>query len=77
MLVIDRTGVVCGHSDSARSVLPGVATGSEMNEIAPPWLSHAHEQLVRSASTDVEAAPVVAGAWNGRELEARPTTLPG
>lgn len=76
VLVIDRAGVFRGLSDSARSLLPELAPGADVNEIAPPWLSRAHEQLIRPESTDPDAAPVAAGTWNGREIEARPTTLP-
>ncbi|MEO3758946.1 PP2C family protein-serine/threonine phosphatase [Mycobacterium sp. B14F4] len=73
VLVVSRAGVVTGLSESARSVLPGAATGCPLRQFAPPWLSRAHDDFVRPGPQP----PKTSGIVGGREFTAHPTALPG
>jgi serine phosphatase RsbU (regulator of sigma subunit) len=74
VLVIDRAGVLTAVSDSAQSMLPAAAPGLSVDDVAPLWLSRAHQALERP----IEAAqmPIASGLLDGLDFEAHPALLP-
>ncbi|MDN4522799.1 serine/threonine-protein phosphatase [Mycolicibacterium austroafricanum] len=66
VLVVDRDGIVRTSSGSARSLLPGLSPGVALKDLAPSWLSGAHQHLTAAS-----------GSVHGRDFDAHPTPLPG
>ncbi|MBF6170976.1 SpoIIE family protein phosphatase [Nocardia blacklockiae] len=71
-VVVDRAGTVVAHSGAARTVLPAVAVDRRWCDVAPGWLTRAHDDTIEIDAADDRFAPV-SGDLDGRVLEARPT----
>ncbi|MFF7155636.1 SpoIIE family protein phosphatase [Streptomyces sp. NPDC008139] len=84
MLVVEADGRLILANEAAGVLLPGAGEGVALADVAPPWLSRAHETLraptEESPGTDVAATAdvdvaVAWGAVGGRTFEAHPTVL--
>lgn len=61
-------------NDAAGPLFPDAAPGTWLGEVAPAWLSEAHQLLTTGPDA---GAPPVRGAVEDRRVEARPTRLEG
>ncbi|MFJ1587860.1 PP2C family protein-serine/threonine phosphatase [Streptomyces sp. NPDC088197] len=90
VLVVEADGRLILANEAAGVLLPGAGKGVALADVAPPWLSRAHETLhaptekspgpdgAATADVDVAATADVDVAWGavgGRTFEAHPTVL--
>lgn len=77
VIVVDRDGFVVASSTAGNAVLPAVTAGSPLVGSVPDWLSDAHRDFAGALPDSALTPPVAAGSADGRDLQARPTALPG
>ncbi|TFV54895.1 serine/threonine-protein phosphatase [Mycobacterium sp. PS03-16] len=69
VVVVDAEGVIRARSGSVAALLPAAEPGAVLRDVAPRWLSEAHD---RPAAPTAEAS----GPLADRVLTARPSALP-
>lgn len=77
VIVVTSDGVVRAVSTSTHSVLPSAIPGSDLDDVAPPWLAQAHRRLVQRLGTPDADDAAASGSLHGKRFEARPTVLDG
>ncbi|KGI70423.1 serine/threonine-protein phosphatase [Mycolicibacterium rufum] len=78
VVVISPAGTVHASSAAARALLPHAVQGATLSAALPGWLAAAHQDLGDPADLGLAAASRgVTGTVEGRDVEARPTVLPG
>ncbi|WP_443042870.1 SpoIIE family protein phosphatase [Streptomyces sp. NBC_00370] len=76
VLVADTRGTLVFVNEAAGALLPRARAGAALDDVAPDWLSLAHEIFrpsSRDASQETPATDVVRGAVGERSFEAHPT----
>ncbi|MFE9251406.1 PP2C family protein-serine/threonine phosphatase [Streptomyces sp. NPDC007088] len=71
VLVLDPAGAVSAVNSAASSLLPGAAPGRAVRDVAPSWLTEAHDGLDPRQATAGDPA-VASGTIGERSFQARP-----
>lgn len=70
VLLADVQGVVVLSNAAAAALLPAARPGARLKDVAPAWLSAAHDGL---RTPDVEVSRPLSGAMGARSFEAHPS----
>lgn len=77
VVVVDDDGCVVASSAAGRAVFPAAVPGAPLRDTVPAWLSEAHRDFAAALPGSAATPPVAAGSADGRDIQARPTVLPG